>query len=145
MGRTVCGGKLVPILTDELVRAVCTESPQAVQYWWGVKGWLLQIWRRQLGAPRLTAGTVQLLRQRALARLGDPSGPAAGRRPRMKLSPERAAELKRRALAGERQSALAQEFGVSPSWVSAIVRGARDEIDPVHRLAGAPLPGRGRV
>jgi hypothetical protein len=145
LGRKGWREKLDPILTDELVRAVCTESPQAVQYWWGVRERLLRIWRRELGAPRLTVGTAQLARERALARLGNPTGLAPGRPPRMRLSPERAAELKRRALAGERQRALAQEFGVSRSWVSAIARGARDEIDPVHRLAGAPSPGRGRV
>jgi hypothetical protein len=43
----------------------------------------------------------------------------------MKLSPQQAAELKRRALAGERRTELAEEFGVSRQWVSAIARGVR--------------------
>jgi hypothetical protein len=43
----------------------------------------------------------------------------------MKLSPERAAELKRRALAGESRTALAKEFGVCRQWVRAIARGVR--------------------
>jgi hypothetical protein len=145
LGCTGWRGKLDPILTDELVRAVCTESPQAVQYWWGVRDRLLRIWRRALYAPRLTAGTIRLARERALARLNSPNGPTPDRPPRMKLSPQRASELKRRALAGEPRLALAQEFGVSSSWVSAIARGARDEIHPVHRPAGASLPGRGRA
>jgi hypothetical protein len=116
-----------------------------VQYWWGVSRHFLQIWRRELQAPRFSVGTMRLVRERAVARLGNPGGTAAGRRPRMKLSPERAAELKRRALAGEQRVALAREFGVSPSWVTAIARGARNEINPVPRPASAPSPRRGRV
>jgi hypothetical protein len=38
---------------------------------------------------------------------------------------ERAAELKGRALAGEKRTALAEEFGVSRQEVSAIGRGVR--------------------
>jgi hypothetical protein len=41
---------------------------------------------------------------------------------RQKLSRERSAELKRRVLTGERQAALAREFGVSRQWVSAIAK-----------------------
>jgi ribosomal protein S14 len=43
----------------------------------------------------------------------------------MKLSPERAAEVKRRALAGESRSALAREFGICRQLVRAIAQGVR--------------------
>src|SRR5438045_2754483 len=78
----------------------------AVRYWRGVGVGLVWRWRKALGVPRFNEGTARLWRELTPARLGDHCGPVPGRRLRMKLSPKRARELKRRALAGESRTAL---------------------------------------
>jgi hypothetical protein len=125
LGRQRAHAKLAPIVTTELERAIRTESALAMQYWWGVGNWLVSKWRRELGVPLMNEGTSRLWRELTRTRLGEHRGPVPGRWLWMKLSAERAAELKRRALAGESRTALAAEFGVSRQWVSAIVRGVR--------------------
>jgi hypothetical protein len=97
----------------ELERAIRIESALAMQYWWGVGNWLVSKWRRELGVPLLNEGTLRLWRELVGRRFGEHYGAVPGRRVYMKLSPERAAEVKRRVLAGESRAALAREFGFS--------------------------------
>lgn len=52
------------ILTAELARAVCTESAEAVCYWWGVGPTKVWQWRQALGVGRVTPGTRALLQER---------------------------------------------------------------------------------
>jgi hypothetical protein len=54
-------GPAAPILTDELVRAVKSESACAVAYWWGISYTQVQNWRRWMGVGRRTEGTARLL------------------------------------------------------------------------------------
>ncbi len=63
------GGKLVPILCGDLVRAVTEEAVQAVAYNWGVSRWTVQRWRRALGVGRMTPGTLKLWQRLAPVRL----------------------------------------------------------------------------
>jgi hypothetical protein len=49
-----------PILCGELVRAVRTESEQAVAHHWGVRYPTVWKWRRALGVPRMTNGSRRL-------------------------------------------------------------------------------------
>src|SRR5207253_1834819 len=60
MGRAGWTGKLAPIVTAELERAIRTESALALRYWWGVGTWLVSRWRKALGVPRMTEGTAGL-------------------------------------------------------------------------------------
>jgi hypothetical protein len=125
LGRQKPHTKLAPIVTTELERAIRTESALAMRYWWDVGKSLVAKWRRELGVPLMNEGTARLWRELTQRRLGEHYGWVPGRRLGMKLSPERAAELKRRALAGENRTALAAEYRISRQWVSAIVRGVR--------------------
>jgi hypothetical protein len=127
LGRQKPHAKLAPIVTTELERAIRTESALAMQYWWGVGNWLVSKWRRELGVPFMNEGTLQLLRELAPIRFGEAFRPGPGRflRRHCKLSPERAAEVKRRALAGESRAALAKEYGISRQWVAVIAQGVR--------------------
>lgn len=45
------------IVTDELVRAIRTESSLAVCYWWGLSHTTVSQWRRKLGVEGITKGT----------------------------------------------------------------------------------------
>jgi len=56
-------GIRVPILTGDLVKAVRTESNQAVAYHWGVSRWTVARWRRALGLGRMTPGTLARWRE----------------------------------------------------------------------------------
>lgn len=49
-------------LTGDLIRAIRTESAQAVAYHWGVSRATVRRWRWTLRVPRFTAGTVELWR-----------------------------------------------------------------------------------
>jgi hypothetical protein len=71
----------------------------------------------------MNEGSLRLCRELVGRRFGEHYGAVPGRRVYMKLSRERAAEVKRRALAGESQAALAREFGICRQWVRAIARG----------------------
>ncbi len=51
------------ILTDELARAVRTESVEAICHWWGVGATKVWMWRQALGVGRVTAGTRKLLQE----------------------------------------------------------------------------------
>src|SRR5947209_7208438 len=75
MGRVGKSGRLAPVLTKELERAVRTESSLAVRYWWGVGAWLVWRWRKGLGVPRFNEGTARLWRALTPARLGEHRGP----------------------------------------------------------------------
>jgi hypothetical protein len=57
------------ILTDELVRAVRTETVLAIAYWWGVNRRTATGWRKMLGVPRMALGTQVLWTQLAGVRL----------------------------------------------------------------------------
>src|SRR5262245_40153949 len=54
------GGRYAPIVTEELARAIRTESNQAVAYWFGLSPGTVTRWRRLLGVPRTTPGTARL-------------------------------------------------------------------------------------
>ena len=51
------GGKPLPVLYGDLIRAIQTETATAVAHWWGVDRKLVSRWRHQLGVPRFNAGT----------------------------------------------------------------------------------------
>ena len=59
------GGKLLPILHGDLVKAIRRESAQAVAHWWGVSRWTVARWRRRLGVGRMTEGTRAVWRELA--------------------------------------------------------------------------------
>jgi len=61
------------ILTDDLARAVRTESVDAICHWWGVRPTKVWMWRRALGVGRITDGTRALLQERT----GVPAAAAA--------------------------------------------------------------------
>ena len=63
------GGKISLVLCGDLVRAVRTESGQAVAAWWGVSRWVVQRWRRTLGVGRMTPGTQAVWRRAGAAKL----------------------------------------------------------------------------
>jgi hypothetical protein len=125
LGRQRPHAKLAPIVTTELEQAIKTESALAMQYWWGVGNWLVSKWRRELGVPLMNEGSLRLCRELVRRRLGEHLGGVPGRRFWIKVSPERAAEVQRRALAGESPTALAKEFGICRQWVRAIAKGVR--------------------
>ena len=58
-----------PVMTDELVRAVRTEVAAAICHWFGVNRWRVSKWRRALGVPRGTPGTVAIWRELARIKL----------------------------------------------------------------------------
>jgi len=51
------GGRLMPVLTGDLIRAVKTESAATVAYHWGVSRWTVYRWRKAVGVGRFTEGT----------------------------------------------------------------------------------------
>lgn len=55
-------GRLTPVLSGDLCRAVHRESAVAVAYWWGVSRETVSRWRKKLGSPRFTEGTTALWR-----------------------------------------------------------------------------------
>lgn len=57
-------GRPALILCGDLVRAVQTESSEAVAYWWGVGVTKVWMWRKALGVGRVTEGTRKLLQER---------------------------------------------------------------------------------
>lgn len=57
-------GKASLILTEELARAVRTESSEAISFWWGVSTAKVWMWRKALGVGRVTEGTRKLLQER---------------------------------------------------------------------------------
>ncbi len=57
-------GRASLILTEELARAVRTESSEAISFWWGVSTAKVWMWRKALGVGRVTDGTRKLLQER---------------------------------------------------------------------------------
>jgi len=57
------------IVCGDLVRAVETESREAVAHWWGVSLETVRLWRRTLGVGRMTPGTTAIWRETAKAKL----------------------------------------------------------------------------
>jgi len=78
-------GRASLILTGDLVRAVQTESSEAIQYHWGVGATTVWKWRQALGVGQVTAGTRRLKQARGVP----PEAAARGR--------ERAASAESRA------------------------------------------------
>jgi hypothetical protein len=65
--------RVLPALAGGLVRAVRTESLQAVARWWGVSGSTVLKWRRALGVPENTPGTLRLRQVHADCNLHTPA------------------------------------------------------------------------
>lgn len=63
------GGKPPLILCGDLVRAVKTETVQAVAWHWGVTRWTVHHWRQVLGTGRFTEGTRRRYRELAPSKL----------------------------------------------------------------------------
>lgn len=57
-------GRHSPILCGDLVRAVQTESVEAIAHHWGVGPTTVWKWRKALGVDRITDGTRKLLQER---------------------------------------------------------------------------------
>ncbi len=57
-------GRASLILCGDLIRAVQTESSEAVSHWWGVGITKVWMWRKALGVGRVTDGTRKLLQER---------------------------------------------------------------------------------
>jgi len=57
------------ILCGDLVRAVETESREAVAHWWGVSLATVTTWRQALGIGRMTPGTAKIWRETAKQKL----------------------------------------------------------------------------
>lgn len=57
-------GRASLILCGDLVRAVRTESAEAICYYWGVGPTKVWMWRKALGVDRVTDGTRKLLQER---------------------------------------------------------------------------------
>jgi hypothetical protein len=50
------------IVTEELARAIRTESNLAVCHWWGLSHTTVSLWRRKLNAEKITDGTFELIK-----------------------------------------------------------------------------------
>jgi len=57
------------ILCNDLVRAVETESREAVAHWWGVSRRTVTDWRRALGVGRMNPGTTAIWSETAKTKL----------------------------------------------------------------------------
>jgi hypothetical protein len=85
LGRPRCrlpgrGGVPIPLVDEELARAIRQESAQALGYWWGVSSPVVSRWRRNQGVGRMdSAGSRRLIlaaSQRGAARVrGQPVPP----------------------------------------------------------------------
>jgi hypothetical protein len=62
-GKTHQVARPLPVMTAELVRAVRTESVEAIVYHWGVSRWTVRRWRHALGVPRFNPGTMKIWRE----------------------------------------------------------------------------------
>lgn len=69
--RMSTGGRTVPVLCGDLVKAVRTESVSAIAHHWGVSRWTVMRWRRLLGVPQFTDGTRYLWSHLAEVRFGE--------------------------------------------------------------------------
>jgi len=57
-------GAAAPIMMGDLFRAICTEAALAVAEHWGVSPTTVSRWKRKLGIGRMTAGSIELARER---------------------------------------------------------------------------------
>jgi hypothetical protein len=78
-GRTSFRAKPLPIVSDELARAIRTESVEAIVYHWGVSRYTVRRWRHALGVPRFNEGTLALWRQ-SVGKLHSPAVKRTARR-----------------------------------------------------------------
>jgi hypothetical protein len=67
--RAIRGAPRPLILCGDLVRAVRTESAEAICHHWGVSRWWVRDCRKALGVGRVTAGTAARMRELAPTRL----------------------------------------------------------------------------
>lgn len=69
-------GCLSPFVEEELARAICHESAQALYYWWGVSKRIVTRWRKNQGITRMDSeGSCRLiLAASEHLRQGDPTG-----------------------------------------------------------------------
>lgn len=81
-------GKVSLILCGDLVRAIKTESAEAICYYWGVGPTKVWMWRKALGVDRITDGTRKLLQERT----GVPAE-AAARGRKQAATPESLAKM----------------------------------------------------
>lgn len=65
------------IFCGDLVRAVETESREAVAHWWGVSLETVRLWRRALGVGRMTPGTTAIWSATAKTKLARKPKPSA--------------------------------------------------------------------
>ena len=81
------------LVTEELVRAIRTESSLAIQYWWGVNAETVWRWRKAFGVSQWgTEGSQQLHQQSSEAgarKLRGKTRPAAAVRKQVKTCRER--------------------------------------------------------
>ncbi|MEM7048927.1 MAG: hypothetical protein AAF604_04670 [Acidobacteriota bacterium] len=136
--RVLKTGRHSPIVTDDLARAVRTESEIAVAHHWGVSETLVYHWRKALGVGPITEGTNRLYQEYKPSKLPDDvaaQGRTTARRPEVRAkmaktkrgqgSPEIAARNKkiaRRWLAGESSHELAKAYSVTPGLIGHVVR-----------------------
>jgi hypothetical protein len=116
----IAGSRPQLIITAELERAIRTESAQAVAYHWGVSRWWVERARRTLDVPRMTAGTQQLWRQMAPAKLAAARSRVESRS--RKIDRKQRAAIIRRRLKGESAAKLAAEFGVTRQYVGLLLK-----------------------
>jgi hypothetical protein len=81
------GGPRAVLVDEELVRAICHESAQALSYWWGVSSRIVVRWRRNQDITRMDSEGSRLL---ILA-----AGERGAARVRGKPVPERVRALRR--------------------------------------------------
>jgi hypothetical protein len=79
-GRAHFRARPLPILCDELARAIRTESVRAIVHHWGISRDTVKRWRKALGVPRYNPGTISLWRELAAAKLHSPAVKRAARR-----------------------------------------------------------------
>ena len=94
------------LVTEELARAVRTESAAAVCYWWGVTPGVVWRWRKALGVTRWGTEGSQRLRQELSERGADAT---RGRRP----SPE---TLRKRVQTRRQQGYLPPDRWAEDGW-----------------------------
>lgn len=87
---TRAGSRPTPVMSDELIRAVRTESRQAISYWFGVSLTVAWRWRRALHVERFNAGTRDRWRELARTKLTEEGRRIAHQRMRAAFARRRA-------------------------------------------------------
>ncbi len=105
-------GQATPILTDELLRAIRTESLIALCAWWEVSTTLAWKWRRLLGVGRSNPGTARIHRMQTFTDRERARGRATRRTPasREKSRRVQAAAWEHARQSGQRRAWTAREI-----------------------------------